>query len=295
MVNKAVIAILLIVVLTMAGIAALIGLVLGPQFASGEATQTATDGGSNGGSGGGGGSTTTATANGTNTTSTTTTATTAPPTEPPTTTTPTGDDDATTTTSRQTTTQQTTTQPTTTTTTTDTGPDPIHPGFFNETRVEQLVVEKVNERKNRGYEDDDSVAIRVSRMARNHSQNMTERGEVVHKIDGNNSVDRYKVNDLYGVCQWEADDGTYIRRPGAQGDANNFEVIAGGIYAGQSYEQDGETRFNSNESEVADAIVDYWLSRQTYNQRLSYGNARRLGVGVNITESGEVYATGNVC
>jgi hypothetical protein len=290
MVNKAVIAILLIVVLTMAGIAALIGLVLGPQFASDEATGTATDGGTNGGGGGGGSSATTTTTTAANTTATVTT-TTGPPTGT-TTTDGSSDGDGDTASQPTTTDQQVTTiQPTTTT---DTGPDPIYPGFFNETRIEELVVEKVNERKNRDYTDSDSVARRVARMARNHSAAMAAEGEVVHKIDGNNTVARYKDNDLYEVCQWPTDEQA-IRRPGYPGSKNNFEVIAGDIYAGQSYQQDGETRFNGNESEVADAIVDYWLSRSTYNQRLSYDNARRLGVGVNITESGEVYATGNLC
>jgi hypothetical protein len=62
------------------------------------------------------------------------------------------------------------------------------------------------------------------------------------------------------------------------------------VVAGRTHE--GE--FLATEDEVAQAIVTDWFSG-TSRDRLLYENANQIGVGIEVTQDGDVYATGNLC
>lgn len=170
----------------------------------------------------------------------------------------------------------------------------ILPRRFDETRIENLVEQRINERRAADELDElerrGQTVNRVKTMARNHSVSMANAGSTVHTIGGQSSADRYERYDLYATCQWDAAGGDYI----VTADDNALEAI-GQTYAGQEYTQGGETRFNANETMVADAIVDRWWNQTLYHDRLTLPNANRIAVGVEITQSGEVYATANLC
>ncbi|MBX0321527.1 CAP domain-containing protein [Halomicroarcula sp. F13] len=166
--------------------------------------------------------------------------------------------------------------------------------YYDEAEIERFVVEFVNERRaNRKLDPmsaSGTTANQLSSMAGGHSVAMAEEGRTLHEIDGVDSADRYRRNDLYESCKFQAAGKSYIRYP----DGANFEAI-GKTVAGHVYTDDGQERFNGGEREVAKAIVKNWFETQPYRDRLTYQNAKRMGVGINVTEQGDVYATANVC
>ncbi|AQL41361.1 hypothetical protein BV210_00915 [Halorientalis sp. IM1011] len=129
------------------------------------------------------------------------------------------------------------------------------------------------------------IADRLDRMARGHSVEMADEDRVSHSIDGNTSVSRYKDAGLFGTCQFESDPGTFV----VDARYNRLEVI-GYTVAGRAH--DGE--FHETEENVAEAIVSDWFSG-TSRDRLLYENANQLGIGIEVTQDGDVYATGNLC
>lgn len=166
--------------------------------------------------------------------------------------------------------------------------------YYDEAEIQQFVVEFVNERRQNRQLDAMSAtgttANQLSSMARGHSVAMAEEGRTLHEIDGVDSADRYRRNNLYESCKFQAAGKSYIRYP----EGGNFEAI-GKTVAGHVYTDDGQERFNGGEREVAQAIVENWFESRTYRDRLTYQNAERMGVGINVTEQGDVYATANIC
>lgn len=174
----------------------------------------------------------------------------------------------------------------------------ILPRRFDDRRIEVLVARYVNQRRGAAdldpLEQNGSLARDVRVMARNHSVRMANRGEVTHVVGGNSSTDRYRDNELYRTCQWRSGLRSSIVRAdnnGPQATENSLETI-GRTYAGREY---GDGQFNGDEAAVARAIVDEWWADDTFNTRLTLPNAGSIGVGVEITQTGQVYATADLC
>ncbi|WP_436923104.1 CAP domain-containing protein [Halosimplex amylolyticum] len=165
---------------------------------------------------------------------------------------------------------------------------------FDEEEVERLVGEYINDRRaDRGLDRLELEGGRVDslvEMARGHSVRMADIDEAIHRIDGQNSADRYHENGLYERCRWSAPDGNSL----VTADDNALEAV-GRTVAGEPYRVDGERRFNGDESAVADAIVDGWWNTSTYRPRLVRPNATQVGVGVDITRRGDVFVTADFC
>ncbi|WP_135302495.1 CAP domain-containing protein [Haloarcula amylovorans] len=168
------------------------------------------------------------------------------------------------------------------------------PSRFNETAISQYIATYVSDaRAEEGidrFETNGRTAKRVEQMAQGHSEAMAEARNAAHTIDGVTSAERYENHDLTQYCEFKSAEHSYIETPRR----NRFEAV-GKTVAGQAYEANGETRFNANDSAVARAIADAWLDSSTYRERLFLANAERLGVGVVVTENGDVYATANIC
>jgi hypothetical protein len=177
------------------------------------------------------------------------------------------------------------------------------PSDFNETNIETLIADEINDRRERQGLDrlsrSGSTVADLNEMARAHSTSMARRGNLTHVINGTTSADRYRQNDLYQVCKW--------KRPGEDGFAspdnngievseNGFEMI-GRTAAGRETEVVNDTRFIGTDEDAADAVVDQWFNTTypRYPERLTFVNASRVGVGVEVTQYGEVYATANLC
>jgi hypothetical protein len=165
---------------------------------------------------------------------------------------------------------------------------------FDDRKIEAEIASLVNQRRSeRGLDTNDvtgNTADAVRRMARNHSVTMADGGALSHNAGGTSSEQRYRNAGLYEACKFESDPDTYI----VDAQYARLEVI-GRTYAGQSYQDDGMTAYNANETEVARAIVDEWFSTPQYESRLTYENSDQFGVGVEVTRDGLVYVTGNVC
>ncbi|QLH84498.1 CAP domain-containing protein [Halosimplex pelagicum] len=149
-------------------------------------------------------------------------------------------------------------------------------------------------REDRGLEPftnpDGTVVRKLDRMATAHSVDMADLGETVHRIDNRSSAGRYRAAELFETCQFKKSDAQYIVTP----TRNRLEVL-GKTYAGKSYRGPNGTRYNGNESMVAQAVFDNWRTDSVFRDRLAYANASRIGIGVETTERNEVYVTGNLC
>ncbi|PSP83166.1 CAP domain-containing protein [Halobacteriales archaeon QS_6_64_34] len=169
----------------------------------------------------------------------------------------------------------------------------IPPREFNERNISAAIVEDINDaRVAEGLErlsDSGTTADRVRRMAENHSDAMADAGLTSHTIDGVDSADRYQQNDLYQSCEFNVN-GNYIENA----DDNGLEVV-GETVAGQTYTVDGTEQFNANETAVAAALTDEWLSTSILRDRLLVPDAGQIGVGVTVNNRGTVYATVNLC
>ena len=168
---------------------------------------------------------------------------------------------------------------------------------FDESEIRSEVLRLVNSRRRaddlNAFERGGQTADAVTEMANSHSQRMARERLVSHEFDATSSADRYRNANLYDTCQFESAAGTYIIRADTSS-SSNLEVLSQTV-AGRPYEVDGVTEFNEDETEVARDIVEKWYDNSAYRERLSYENAEYLGVGLAITDDGEVYATGNLC
>lgn len=175
---------------------------------------------------------------------------------------------------------------------TDAERDTVPPREFNEANISAAIVENVNAAREdqglRALSSTGTTAENVRQMAAGHSDAMADAGLVRHTIDGVTSRDRYKRSDLYNTCQFQV--ASYIE----DADNNGLEVI-GRTYAGQEYPDGGTQAFNENETAVANALTDDWLSTPLFRDRLLLANADDIGVGVTLTSTGAVYATANLC
>lgn len=173
------------------------------------------------------------------------------------------------------------------------GREPISPREFSQANISAAIVERLNAERNASGLSPLSTsrppADDVARMADSHADSMAEAGRVAHTIDGVNSADRYRNNGLYEQCLLNSN-GNYIENP----KDNDFELVAETV-AGQPYTENGTQQFNANETAVAEALTDQWLSSDRLRERFLYSGAETVGVGVTVSYTGAVYATVNVC
>lgn len=282
MVNKAIVGILVLIVLTSLGVGVLIGTQLGGGDGGADTPADGSDGGDGAGDGGdgsdgdGGDATTTATngtaANGTAASGTATSTSSATETAIPTPT-PTA-----------------TATPTATPTPTQTT---ISAYEFDTAQIEREMIEDINRvRSQRGlaaFNTGTTTWGQLRGMTRVHARAMAEERRAVFEINGNTTEERYRGADLYDRCKYQDPDGGYIVTP-----RTNFQAV-GSTIAGREYQDDGGTRFNANESQVAQAIVTEWFDSSTHRRPLVNDGTEIAAVGVSITDDGRVYASAAIC
>jgi len=168
-------------------------------------------------------------------------------------------------------------------------PTAIPANEFDERNISGDVLQYLNEnRTEQGLDSlttEGNTADVVGAMAQNHTDRMAEARELAHTIDGVTSEDRYENYNIESTCSFDTTETP---------SGNELEAIARTV-AGQRYTEDGEQRYNEADGDVARALVDEMLADDDYRERLLQPNAGRVGIGVAITESGEVYATVNTC
>jgi uncharacterized protein YkwD len=165
---------------------------------------------------------------------------------------------------------------------------------FNEQNISDYVRQFLNEEREAAgvppFESGLQTEADLNEMAKGHSEQMAIAGQAIHEIDGVSSKDRYENSGLYDRCTFKSAEGDYIENP----DGTDFEAVEKTV-AGQAYEEDGEQRFHATDKEVARKIVDDWMAWPDYRERLTLRNANIVGIGVEITDTGNVYVTANIC
>lgn len=142
---------------------------------------------------------------------------------------------------------------------------------FNETRVEELIFEFLNERRAERDMEDLAHNSRAAEAARIHADDMAENGYFNHtSLDGETQEERYSFcsggeNAAY----------TWVNR----------DVIT--TYA---------TRHYDTERELASGIVEMWMHSDPHRERGIYGEWWIAGgAGVSITADGKAYAVFGFC
>jgi len=184
---------------------------------------------------------------------------------------------------------ETTTQPATVTSSTTAIPEtestPVEQNLSSE-NIESLIEKSINNHPDSVtiFSTETKTGMKLDTLSKNHSRDMSQSATVSHDVSNGDSEDRYRSAGLYELCQFQEQE--YI----VNAQRNRLESIA----RVDLNEYRGETA-ELTEQNVADVIVEDWFNSITYRDRLRYENAEHLGVGVNISEDGQVYATAAVC
>lgn len=150
---------------------------------------------------------------------------------------------------------------------------------IDEAELEAAVLEAVNDRRAERGIDRLSTLDTLVAMARFHSDNMAAQGFLSHVAGGYTAAERYEEYGLADRCRIADDSNTGVRED------EELEVI-GRVTVGEN---------GTTEEELADAAVTTWFAEEEPRRRLTYRNAERIGVGVNVTDEGRAYLTVNLC
>ncbi len=148
-------------------------------------------------------------------------------------------------------------------------------GDVNSTGIEREIHEQVNEhRTNRGL-DPLAWDRTVASVSRAHSKDMADREYFSHTTpEGDGPHDRY--------------------REAGRGCSAYGENIAMS-WAGQPVEVGGETTTYETDQEVAQGLVRQWMESPSHRENMLHDRWESGGVGVYVTDDGQVYATHNFC
>lgn len=146
---------------------------------------------------------------------------------------------------------------------------------LNESEVEILVHEEVNERRESNDIGDLEYVSSLSSIAKNHSQDMAEKDYFSHtQPDGDTVEDRY--------------------RKGGYSCPNPGENIASSYYKQKIDTNNGVVTHNSAE-ELATGIVNQWMNSTEHKQNVLSQDFSYQGIGVYATSESRVYVTQNFC
>lgn len=162
----------------------------------------------------------------------------------------------------------------------------VAPAAFDRAEIEAALFAEVNAYREANGLETLYAEPELREMARFHSENMADEGELSHTAGGFTTAQRYERFDQDCRVSNNADRGTLT------GDA--LEALEYAV-AGRPYEADGETRYHRNESAIAAAVLQDWNASADASKRLNLEDATHVGIGVHLTTDGEVYVTLNLC
>jgi len=163
-------------------------------------------------------------------------------------------------------------------------PETVPPESFDESNIEALVADEINDRRAEIGKDSLRTLPEIDRMAANHSRRMAAQRYASHAAGGYTTEERYRRNDLQDRCRMPDDTNTGIR------DGSDIETVTK-VSAGS--ELDG--RNNRDDSEVASAAVENWFAQEAEREKLVNRNAETLGIGVVVTGENRAYVTVDLC
>lgn len=149
----------------------------------------------------------------------------------------------------------------------DPGPEPIE-----EDAVESEMIRLINEeRSNEGLENLREMDI-ASSKARSHSERMSEYDEVAHDLGGTTTDGR--LADI--SC-----------RPGGE----NVALA----YLHERVEVENGTMYASSSKEAAELLMTSWMNSEPHRENILDPQWTVVGVGVEVSEQDDVYATQIFC
>ena len=169
------------------------------------------------------------------------------------------------------------------------------PRRFSEREIELELRQLINDwREEQGLDPytnaNGSLVTEINAMSLNHSVAIAETGELADESKNLTVSERYKAFELYETCKFKEADRQNIVTP----DRYRFQVVDK-TYAGRNFEEDGETVYLENETQIARNIFETWTGNFYSSDVLSWENSNRLGIGIEITQTNEVWVTGNIC
>lgn len=168
--------------------------------------------------------------------------------------------------------------------------DPAVQQGYNRTEVERHFIQFLNEeRHSRGLQ---SVSQRnvLTQMGQKHSRNMANHDYIGHEEpDGDSIVDRYRRHGLLPECRLpiKGSNRTYRGAENVAGWNIDTAVRAGWADRG--------TYFASNEIELAWALFQQWMHSPPHRKAMLVASADEAGLGLHITDNGNVYASLELC
>lgn len=180
-----------------------------------------------------------------------------------------------------------TTTPTSTTAPTPTSA-PKGSVAYNRSAVERHFIALLNEeRRSRGLQPVSQREV-LTEMGTEHSQNMAEYDYVGHvePDDGSTIEDRYRNRGLLPECRLSVE-GSNRYYPGAENAAN--------FWIGRPIETAEGTIVIENERDLARGLYVEWMNSDGHRDAMLVASADQAGLGIWITDEGEVFASLELC
>jgi len=155
---------------------------------------------------------------------------------------------------------------------------------INATAVEYHIHKEINDRRSERGLSQLKFDEQLQQIARGHSKDMVARSYFSHEDPaGDDFADRYSESGY--DCRVKMSGKSYAT--GAENIAYTWHE--------RRVEMHGEMRYYSTSSEVAMAVVNWWMNSTGHRDNILKPHWKSEGIGVNITDSGKVYATQNFC
>jgi len=165
-------------------------------------------------------------------------------------------------------------------------PQPSH-GGYNVSMVGRHFTNLLNaERRERGLQEVSQRDV-LTDMGEAHSAVMAREDEIGHvEPDGTTIEDRYDSRGLLPECRLSIPESNEFY-PGAENAAQTWieqEVITG---SGSTY--------ISSEKELAEELLRQWMNSPPHRKPMLLPGMSQVGLGINISDSGKVYASLEMC
>lgn len=166
----------------------------------------------------------------------------------------------------------------------------VSPADLNRALIEEEVRAEINDERAERDMEPLELDEAVREMARNHSRTMGDLGYVSHSAGGLTTQERYKAFDLADRCRIPNNSNRGIET------GQSLETLSTtSIGANYTFEETNRTIRVENETQIARAVVDGWLTTDNERPKLFLEQATVAGVGVVVTDAGDVYVTNDLC
>lgn len=158
---------------------------------------------------------------------------------------------------------------------------------YDNAKVRQAFLSRLNEERTERGLQTLSLRSELTEMGEDHAANMAEHDYIGHEWpDGTTIQDRYRSRGLLPECRLKID-GSNRYYPGAEN--------AAGAWVDRRFQSSGGSYYVSNEQELGQTLFEIWLSSPPHRQAMLVQSADEMGLGINITNRGKVYAALELC